>query len=280
MPKIRGITYLLLLITASLLVLSCSLKRVHKIKNITYSPEYNLKLDIYVPRKIKEPKKILVFVYGGSWIHGRKSLYRFLGKGFARKGVITVVIDYRLGPRTDISGMANDVATAMKWVKTNATSFQGDANNIYISGHSAGGHLAAMVATDDSYFDNLHMKNPIKGVVLIDAFGLDMYSYFNKSNSVKDTAYRRVFGNDPEQWKKTSPIYHLKKDSPPFIQLVGGRTFYAVRKLNDMFYDQLKIYQPNTLFIIIKRRRHIPMIFQFYNSRAKAYGHILNFIKP
>ncbi len=264
--------FLLLII---FLVSSC---RVSKIKDIVYSTQGNLLLDVYTPKKIKKPKKILVYVYGGNWRSGRKGLYKFLGKGFARKGIICVVMNYRLNP-TPIDTMAYDVAKAVRWTKQNAGKFKGDTNSIYISGHSAGGHLAALVATDNSYFKELNIPNPINGVILIDAFGLDMHKYLTVSNSPADSIYTKVFSKDPEKWKKLSPINYLNKNTPPFLTLLGGKTYPAITQLNDIFYAELKKHQPNALLIIYKRKKHVPMIGQFYNGMGKGYKDVLGFIK-
>ena len=272
--------YFFFLLAFSFLLPGCFLKRVTKIKNQPYDTINDLKLDVYTPRKSQSPKKILVFVHGGNWIHGKKSIYKFFGKGMARKNIACVVISYRLSPRTDINGMGNDVATAIKWVKENSASFNGDPNNIFVSGHSAGGHLAAMIALDDYYFEKLNMKNPIKGTVLIDAYGLDMFNYLSHSNSPRDTMYKRVFTDTQDNWKKYSPTYHLGKNKPDFIQFVGGKTNGIIKVMNNEFYNELKKYQPDAPLIVVKRKRHVPMIFQFYNPYAKSYRDILNFIKP
>lgn len=267
------------LLSMTLLFSACSIKPVSKTKNLTYSSKQNLQLDVYAPRKIKAPKKVLIFVHGGNWIHGKKSIYPFYGKGMARKGVIGVVINYRLSPATNYEGMATDVAEAVKWVKDNAGSFGGNPDSIYISGHSAGAQLAALVATDNSYFEKLGMKNPIKGTVLIDAFGLDMYHYFSVSKSERDTMYRRVFSDDPATWKKASPAYHLSKNMSPFIIFVGGKTNAVIKQINQEFYADVVKYQPATQYIIVKRKRHVPMIFQFINPGARAYKQILGFME-
>lgn len=198
----------------------------------------------------------------------------------ARKDIVCVVISYRLSPQTDIAGMADDVTISVKWIKENAPMFQGDTSQIFVSGHSAGGHLAAMVATDDTYFNKLNMSNPIKGVVLIDAYGLDVYSYLKASTNERDSRYYPIFSNDSGNWKKYSPIYYLDKESPPFIQFVGGRTNEIIKRMNDEFYTEVKKYQPDAKLIVVKRRRHVPMMFQFYNSKVKSYNDIVDFIKP
>ena len=271
--------YSLLMLAAILSLLSsCSIKPVSKTKNVSFSKNTNMLLDVYALRKSKTPRKILVFVYGGNWMHGKKSIYRFFGKGMARKGIVCVVLNYRLSPGANINDMATDVSEAVKWTQDNAASFKGDPNNIYISGHSAGGHLAAMMATDNSYFETLNMSNPIKGTVLIDAFGLDMYSYLKISKNPKDSIYIPTFTNNPANWKKYSPIYHLKNETPPFLMFVGGKTYPVIKQLNAEFYQEQKKHQPGLEVITVKRKKHVPMIFQFVNPGAKSYKHILSFM--
>lgn len=277
--KTLFMNYTLLSLTAlCLLLASCSIKPVSKTKNVTYSASQNLQLDVYAPRKIKSPKKVLVFVHGGNWIHGKKSIYRFFGKGMARKGVVGVVFNYRLSPQANYKGMAEDVADAVTWVKNHCKDFGGDPDNIYISGHSAGAQLAGLVANDNSYFTRTGIQNPIKGTILIDAFGLDMYRYFTLSNNPKDTMYKRVFTEDPATWKKASPAYHLSEKMPPILMFVGGKTYPVIKQVNTEFYAEVVKYQPATQFIIVKRKRHVPMVFQFINPGAKPYRYILDFM--
>lgn len=257
----------------------CSIKPVYKKKDIVFNADHNLKLDIYSPKKIKEPANVLVFIHGGSWQRGEKSTYHFFGKGMARKGIVTVVIDYRLHPATTFSGMATDAAEAVKWTKENITSYGGDSSKIFITGHSAGGHLAALIATDNFYFKNLHIKNPVKGVIINDAFGLDMYAYLSKYGFKYDSAYAHIFTRDPEQWKKASPIYHLKDSLPPILLYLGGKTYPGIIEYTQTYYQALKKFQPEAKLITVKRRRHVGMMGQFYFSTCKRYKEILSFIE-
>jgi pimeloyl-ACP methyl ester carboxylesterase len=93
----------------------------------------------------------------------------------ARKGVLTVIIEYPLSPEAQYQQMATASAKAVQWVKENIKGFGGDPDRIFVSGHSAGGHLAALISIRPEYFDSLSLPNPIKGLILIDAAGLDMY---------------------------------------------------------------------------------------------------------
>lgn len=258
----------------------CSIKPVFKKRNIVYDAEHKLALDVYAPRHSKEPKPVLVFIHGGNWAHGHKKLYRFFGKGMARKGLVSVVIDYRLAPNADYKGMATDAARSIKWVKEHISAYGGDSTKIFVSGHSAGGHLAALVATDDSYFKSLGMPQPLKGSILIDPFGTDMYTYLRISQAPQDSAYYYpVFTSNPEVWKKASPVFHLHNGMPPFLLFVGGNTYPAIAYGTNQLQTALIPYQPDVKLIPVKRKHHVGMIFQFINPGNKAYKEILEFIR-
>ncbi|MES2760595.1 MAG: alpha/beta hydrolase [Bacteroidota bacterium] len=248
-------------------------------KNIVYNAEHDLKLDVYSPRKVDKPKAVLVFIHGGNWVRGKKTIYKFFGKGFAKKGVVTVIINYRLSPNATYDSLAVNSAMAVKWVKQNISQYKGDTNNIFVSGHSAGAHLAALIATDDSYFDKLKIKNPVRGTILIDAFGLDMYSYLANAKTDYSARYYSLFSKDPETWKKGSPIFHFHKGMPPFLLFVGTKTVPTIMNGTTDFLKALQPYQPDAPLVIVKGKRHVGMIFQFLNKRKKAYKDIIWFIK-
>ncbi|MCW3083578.1 MAG: esterase [Bacteroidetes bacterium] len=256
----------------------CARQPISRTKNIVYSPAQQLSLNVFAPKNKKQPKEVLLFIHGGSWVHGKKSTYNFFGRGMAHKGVVTVIMDYRLSPLTGYDGMAIDAATAVEWLKAHIAEYGGDPNRIFISGHSAGGQIAALVATDNTYFDSLKVKDPLKGVILIDAFGLNMYRYFNEA-SYKPVVYYSVFTKDTAIWKKGSPIYHLNDHMPPFLMFLGGKTNPAIITGNNEFYASLKKYEPSTQLITVPHTRHVGMIFSFLNPRKKAYGQIIDFMK-
>ncbi len=267
-------TSIIFVLLFSLLAGGC----VSKHKNIVYSLEHDLKLDVYSPRKVDKPKPVLVFMHGGNWVRGKKSIYKFFGKGFAKKGVVTVIINYRLSESATYDSLTMNSAMALKWVKQNISQFKGDSNNIFVSGHSAGAHLAALIAMDDSYFNKLKIKNPIRGAIMIDAFGLDMYSYLTTNKSDYSQRYYSLFSKNPEIWKKGSPIFHLHKGMPPFLMFVGTKTVPVIIQGTTDFLKALQPYQPGAPLVIVKGKRHIGMIFQFMNKRNKRYMDILNFI--
>lgn len=197
---------------------------VEKQLNLAYNPAKDAdpvkhKLDLYVPKGAKD-FPVLMFVHGGSWKSGNKDLYPALGETFAKQGIGTAIINYRLSSN---KGMVkhpdhiHDVAKAFAWVKENAAKSGGDPKKLFISGHSAGGHLVALLATDESYLkaekcatSDIRGVMAISGVYTIDA---------------AVPLFHTVFGKEAEVCKAASPLTHVKEKHPPFLIAYGNKDF-------------------------------------------------------
>lgn len=263
----------------------CAFKRVSRSKNITCLPEDSTnniaaqKLNVFAPHSHHSLQEVLIFIYGGNWNSGKRSLYSFLGNRMARKDVVTVIIDYPKSPKANYDEMATDAALAVKWVKENIGRYGGDPDKIFIAGHSAGGHLASLITVRNKYFDKIGMVNPVKGAILIDAAGLDMYGYLKEENFAEDNTYIQTFTNNPANWKEASPLYHLHKGMPPMLIYLGEKTYPSIKSGNKKFTDSLKSLGYHPLYHILKGKKHIPMITQFLNSCNPRYKEIIEFMR-
>lgn len=280
------ITIIILLVTlcAFLLTFSgCSFKQISRSKDIVYQPADKTipeqKLNIFAPKEHAQDKNVLIFIHGGNWNSGRKSQYNLMGSHWAKKDIVAVIIDYPLSPAADYKIMAEASARAVKWVKKNISKYGGNAQRIFVSGHSAGGHLAALISTNDQYFKNIGIENPIAGTILIDAAGLDMDGYLMEEKFEKGHTYLNTFTSDPDIWKKATPLYHLHKSMPPMLIYRGGKTYPSISKSNEKFIAALKDFAPDTPYRIQKNKKHVQMITQFFNPWNKRYGEIIEFIK-
>jgi acetyl esterase/lipase len=286
MPKLQPIkfshiTFSIILLLSIIYGSGC---KVTKSKNITYMEEDflpalpNKQLNIFAPKKTTEVKPVFIFVHGGSWNSGKKELYNYFGKRLARKGIVAVNIDYPLSPEYTITDMTISVAKSVKWVAENIKDYGGDPNQIYISGHSAGGHLAALVSLKNDYFEELEIENPIKGAILIDAAGLDMYGFLKKKNYPAGTSYLKTFTNDSEVWKQTSPINYIDQNDPPLLIMMGGNTLPGIISSTDRFLTEYTKIEPNPNYHLQEGKKHIPMILQFFKSNTQGYDWIDSFI--
>ena len=166
-------------------------------------------LDVYVPTGAKAAAApILVFFYGGNWRDGDKSIYRFVGQGFASKGIITVVPDYRLYPETRFPGFLEDGAAAVAWARANAVRLGGDPDRIYLMGHSAGAYTAAMLSLDPRWLDQVGVdRRAVRGLI-----GLaGPYDFLPL-----DANTSAIFGAALDL-AATQPIEFVSPDAPPMF---------------------------------------------------------------
>ena len=117
--------------------------------NISYGADPQQRLDVYVPdRVLGEPPPLVVFWHGGRWSFGDKAEYRFVGAALAELGYVAVLPNYRLYPEVKMPGFMDDAARAGQWAAAHAGEFGADSRRLYLMGHSAGAHLAALLTLD------------------------------------------------------------------------------------------------------------------------------------
>ena len=250
-------------------------------KNINYlaNGDVDNTLNVYYKNDSIKNKPVIVFIHGGSWSTGKKETYWWLGRNFARKGVVTVIINYPLAPNADYEKMATDCATAVNWVKQNISTYSGSGDKIFLMGHSAGAHLAELINADPIYFEKIKIKNPIKGIILNDAFGLDMFEYLTKAE--KDDSYNnfiRTFTNNPTNWKKGSPLSYVNNIKNPHLLFYGSKTYQAIKIQTPRLHELLKTNNVPTELVEVKGKSHVPMITQMIFGCNGLYETILIFI--
>ncbi len=248
------------------------------INSTGFSPERHV-LDVYAPKtKSTVPTEVVVFIHGGKWKTANKDMFNYVGVNFAEKGKTAVLINYRLTPDVTYEEMALDCANAVKWVVSQIGYYGGDNAKIYLYGHSSGGHLAALISTNNRFFDSVGIKNPVKGCVLIDGFGMNIYNYLRKPNS-NDLWMFDTFGKDEEKWKDASPAFFVTENSPPFLMFLGEKTINIIYHDAKNFKDLLENKSIKTELIMMDGRKHLEMIGQMLDYRNDMYDTCIQFMK-
>lgn len=181
---------------------------------IAYGDLSRQKMDIYLPRGNAQIKrKVVLFFYGGSWDSGAREDYKFVAEALTSNGFIVVIPDYRVYPEVKFPGFMSDPAKAAAWVKVHAAEFGGDAEHIFLAGHSAGAHIAVMLSVNPEYLARENLKcTDFSGTI-----GLaGPYDFLPlRSQHLKD-----IFGPENERWK-SQPIEFVTGQNPPILLLVG-----------------------------------------------------------
>jgi acetyl esterase/lipase len=120
-------------------------------RDLAYGDAARQRLDLYLPDEAVAPAPVVVFFYGGRWEAGSKADYRFVGEALAARGFVVVIPDYRLYPEVRFPTFVEDGAAAVAWVRRNIGRFGGEPWQIHLMGHSAGAHIAALLALDRRY---------------------------------------------------------------------------------------------------------------------------------
>lgn len=259
-----------------------SSSQVKTAKNINYAGNTEIKntLNIFYKNDGVADKPVLVFIHGGSWSSGKKETYWWLGRNFARKGIVTVIINYPLAPDARYGKMAEDCALALKWVQGNISAYQASAEKIFVMGHSAGAHLSELINADPQYFKKVGLKNPIKGIILNDPFGLDLFEYLTTAE--KDHFYydfMRTFTTKPDVWEIASPMHYAGNIKNPHLLFYGEKTYRAIKIQTPILYEKLKANHVPVVMKEIKGKSHVPMITQMIFGGNDLYQEIVEFIQ-
>jgi len=220
----------------SLLLFSCSAFsqtiQYHTQENIPYYADQVRKsdkyisdrcvLDIYYPENLKNYPTVIWF-HGGGLSGGSKEIPEQL----KNKGICVVGVNYRLTPKVKVNDCINDAAAAVAWVFDNIQKFGGDSTRIYVSGHSAGGYLTAMVGLDKTRLAKYNIDaNRIAGLI---PFSGQMITHFaeRESRGIPDT--RPVVDS-------LAPLYYVRKDAAPILLITGDRELEMLGRYEENAY--------------------------------------------
>ena len=183
-------------------------------------------LDLHTPDvKREKPRPIFILIHGGGWRTGDKSNSHFAEpktQWLLDGGYVVASINYRLSPAVQHPAHIEDACKAIAWVQAHAADFGGDPKRVYLLGHSAGAHLAALAAVDVVRLKAAGADPAgIKGVVLLDGAGYDIPQQYAslREGSVMQKMYRDAFTSDPAEQRDASPVHRVTRKPPPFLIL-------------------------------------------------------------
>lgn len=121
---------------------------------------------------------IVIFIHGGYWRALDKKSYSFVAEPFLNNNLSTCIVNYRLIPTVGMEMVLHDIAASIRWIQKEAPGYNGNANELVLCGHSAGGHLALM-----TYLMNDNLKSSIQAICSLSGIfdlGPIKNSYLNK----------------------------------------------------------------------------------------------------
>jgi acetyl esterase/lipase len=179
-------------------------------------------LDIYYPENRKDFATIVWF-HGGGITGGNKELPEAL----KNKGYCIIGVNYRLSPKVKAPKYIEDSAAAVAWVFNNISKYGGNPDKIFVSGHSAGGYLAAMIGLDKKYLKAYNIDaNKIAGLI---PFSAQTITHFTI----------RAEKGIPEKQPtidEYAPLFHVRNDAPPMLLITGDRELEMLGRYEENAY--------------------------------------------
>ncbi|MDG2307915.1 MAG: alpha/beta hydrolase [Candidatus Binatia bacterium] len=252
--------------------------RVERIRDIAYGEagKRNL-LDVYRPASRPEGCPVLLQIHGGAWTVGQKDQQGLpLMTHLASNGWVCFAPNYRLSPKATWPDHLVDVKRALAWIRENGAEYGADPNLVVVTGGSAGGHLAAMVAlseNDPQYQPGFeHVDTSVAACVPF--YGV--YDFLDRngvrgSNSMTPFAERLVMKCSPvaerDRWEAASPVSLIHEDAPPFFVIHGTHDSLVFVEEARLFVDNLQHVSKNpVLYAELDEAQHAFEIFHSERS--------------
>jgi acetyl esterase/lipase len=202
------------------------------------------RLDLYLPKGRKD-FPVLVFAHGGGWKNGDKAEFEFLGQALCKEGIGVVSVNYRLFPRVKFPANAEDVARAFAWTSKNIARYGGRPDALFLGGHSSGGHLVSLLATDETYLRAVGLgSSDVRGVVSISG----LYSI--------PKGRFPLFENTEAAARKASPVSQVRGKHPPFLLVYADGDFPRFGAMAEDFAKALRAAKCEVTCMKIKDRTH------------------------
>jgi acetyl esterase/lipase len=241
-------------------------------RTVTYGPLARHRLDVFPAKRGSAP--VVLFLHGGSWQSGRRGLYGWLGRALAAQGFTAVIPDYRLHPEVVFPAFMEDAARAFAWITERAADHGGDPAIIHVTGHSAGGHMAALLALDDAYLSE---------------FGLDpgricsvaALAGPHSTNPLEVESVRAVFAGTPDI-ARARPVKLARGDAPPILLQHGSRDATVHERNSRHLHAAVTDRGGRCRLIVYPGLGHIEILMTLtplYRWRAPVFRDLIGFLR-
>ena len=233
--------------------------------DIAYGGSIGERMDIFGTNTSDAP--VHVYIHGGYWQRTDKTDYSYLAEKLVADGAVVVVPNYNLCPAVGIEDIVEEMRRLLTWVFRNIAQYGGDPEQIHISGHSAGGHLTAMMAlTDWNSLNSDLPPNLVKsGVSISGVFELEPLIH---------TPINEPLHLDRQSAKALSPLFMTADHVPPLSFAVGGEESSEFKRQSEAMLSHWQSLGGETNNFLCPNRNHFTVIGDIADTDSQLYAEI------
>ena len=237
--------------------------------NCKYGSGEKDKLDIFRSGKPNAP--LFIFVHGGYWQRGDKSVYSFVAESFVNSGIDVALIGYQLCPSASMTNIVDKIREAVIWIWNNADDYAISKNRINVSGHSAGGHITGMILatnwkeiSEDLPSDIVKTGIPISGLYQLDP--------------IRETTIADALGLDDVESKELSPHFFKPHTDAPILVTLGGGETPEFHWQTDHFVDKWKEHRAPLDYFAEPKVDHFGVVERLANKESQIFKKVRDWI--
>jgi len=236
--------------------------------DIQYGPTLDEQLDIFPSTHANSP--VLVFIHGGYWRALSSKEFSFIASALVEQGITVVVSNYSLCPKVSIAEISRQNRAVIAWLGKNSQTYNGDPERIFVSGHSAGAHLTAMVCSTNWQAEYGLSQDIVKGGIAISGvFDLQPFRY---------SYLQPVLLLSHELIRQQSPCFTIPEVGPAMLMSVG-------EKESSEFHRQAQDYQQarqaagmKSEFQVEPGEDHFSILYNLLDPASPLFGKVMEMI--
>ena len=236
--------------------------------DLAYGKDPKQKLDLYLPKGSLKDAPVFLFLHGGGMREGDRAQYGYLAQPFLENGIMVALASYRLTPKNTYPDQPNDSRDAVAWLYKNIASYGGDPRDLYVGGHSAGGHLSGLICANTNWLPERSVpRDALQGCVPM-----------SSDHGFEAIQKRTRYLPDASDHKEATPILNIKNPPSHFVVAAGGDEERRIEPTKE-FAAKLREAGSTAVVVFGEGMDHAEIVAALGDGHSKLFKAVLDMIR-